>query len=364
MKKILLTALFAIATLAAVADSDEWNASTLRPGDVLDIRVFRVNEFSKHVRVEEDGCFKYPQCGEIKAAGLTPREVAKSLEVALAKQITDPQVDVFVSEWAPRTVYILGEVNSSMSIALPTYGRMTALQAISAAGGFKASADLNNVAVLRKDEANSGRLQRIKIDVSALVSKSDGGDSFRLRPEDTLIVPKAPPVYVSGEVKKPSILFIDTQRPPMCSEVIILAGGMNIGADVKNVTVIRNDENGERVLLEASLATLQHGGYENDIQIQAGDYVMVSSAAEIYVLGEVKKPGPLTLAPNKTVTASQAIALAGGFTGVAKQNDITLIRNHTMTTINLKKLYNDVDNLERDLELQPGDIVFVKESMW
>lgn len=362
MRYLFLSILFVAYTF--VYGEDTWQASTLRPGDVLQISVFRVAEFSKSVRIDEDGTFTYPLCGEIKAVGLTARAVGRELEKRLAKQIAEPHVDVFVENWAPRTAYLLGELKGCMSLELPTYGRMTALQAISAAGGFTESADLNNVCVLRRDPKNEKQLIRIKIDVSALVSKSSGGDDFLLMPEDTLIVPKAPPVYISGEVKGSGIFFIDTQRPPLCSEMIIRAGGMIDGADASNIRIVRMTDDGGKKVVLASLKNTEQGVYENDIRIVPGDYVLVGTAELISVYGEVGKPGPLVLPPNKVVTASQAIAMAGGFTKIAKQSDITLVRGKEIRSINLKKLYNSIENLERDEILQYGDILFVHESMW
>ena len=347
-----------------VADAQDWKASALRPGDVLSISVFRVPEFSKNVRIDEDGCFVYPLCGEIKAAGKTVRSIAKELEVRLKDQVTDPHVDIFVQDWASRTVYILGEVQSSKSIELPKYSKMTALQAISAAGGFTQYADLNNVAVLRRRPDDETVLDRIKIDVSALVSKTSGGDDFKLHPEDTLIVPKAPPVYLTGAVKSPGVYYVDTQRLPLCSELIIRAGGLEIGADIHEIRIVRINDKEERNVILSSMKFREHGIYDNDQVVQPGDYVFVGHAEQIYVLGCVGKPGPLTLQPYDTITASRAIALAGGFTNVAKTGDITLIRGDEMTSINLKKLYNSLENMERDIVLKPGDIIFVKESMW
>ena len=356
-------ALILISCFALAQTTDDWKASTLQPGDVLSIHVFRVAEFSKVVRIEEDGTFRYPLCGTIEASGKTARSIAEEIEkrLANAKQVQDPHVDVFVQGWGPRRIYILGEVKSSQSMELPTYGRMTALQALSAAGGFTESADLNNVAVLRRAD---GKLVRHKIDVSALASRQSGGDDFKLLPEDTLIVPKAPPVFIAGEVKNPTTIFIDTQRPPLVSELIIRAGSMKSGADAGNICIIRTDAKGNRDMIPASLKSQVLGNYENDVRITPGDYVIVGAAEQIYVLGEVRKPGPLTLPPDKTVTASQAIALAGGFTQVAKQNDITLIRNKEIRKLNLKKLYNSIENMERDETLHNGDIIFVQESIW
>ncbi|MBR4370373.1 MAG: polysaccharide export protein, partial [Victivallales bacterium] len=245
-------ALILISCFALAQTTDNWKASTLQPGDVLSIHVFRVGEFSKVVRIEEDGTFRYPLCGTIEASGKTARAIAEEIEkrLANAKQVQDPHVDVFVQDWGPRRIYILGEVKSSQSMELPTYGRMTALQALSAAGGFTESADLNNVAVLRRSE---GKLVRHKIDVSALASRQSGGDDFKLLPEDTLIVPKAPPVFIAGEVNSPTTIFIDTQRPPLVSELIIRAGSMKSGADAGNICIIRTDAKGNRDMIPASL---------------------------------------------------------------------------------------------------------------
>ena len=363
MKRKVL-ALFALLAFAALGFDDDWKASRLMPGDVLSVSVFRVNEFSKSVRIEEDGAFSYPLCGTIQAAGKTSREIARELEKRLEGQVTNPNVDVIVSTWAPRTVYLLGELKSSMQMELPTYGRLTALQAISAAGGFTESADLNNVVVLRRNPENDSELLRLKIDVSALASRSSGGDSFRLMPEDTLIVPKAPPVYISGEIGRAGSVYIDTQNPPLCSEFIIRNGGLTDAALASSIFIVRIDEDGKRNLLTASLEMTAPGEYANDLRIKPGDSILVPAARKIYVLGEVKKPGPLVVAPNTIVTASQAIALAGGFSKVAKQSDVTLIRDRVMTSLNLKKLYDKVENMDRDLELKYGDIIFVRESMF
>ena len=247
---------------------------------------------------------------------------------------------------------------------LPKYSKMTALQAISAAGGFTQYADLNNVAVLRRRADDDSILERIKIDVSALVSKTSGGDDFKLHPEDTLIIPKAPPVYLTGAIKNPGVYYVDTQRLPLCSELVIRAGGLEIGADIHEIRIVRLNDNDERDVIMSSMKFREPGIYDNDQTIHPGDYVFVGRAEQIYVLGCVGKPGPLTLGPYTNVTASRAIALAGGFTNVAKTSDITLIRGNEMISINLKKLYSSFENMERDITLKPGDIVFVKESMW
>ena len=352
---------------AAAKGDDDWNPSMLRPGDVLSIEVFRVSEFSRSVRIEDDGSFTYPLCGEIRAAGQTPRDIARVMEKKLALQIANPQVEVTVSCWSPRRVYVLGEVRNSSSLELPTYGRMTVLQAISEAGGVTESADLNNVVVLRRTTGENGvsKLERFKVDVSVLSAddRTSQVPDFRLRPEDTLVVPKAQPVFITGEIKA-SVEYIDTQKPPLVSELVIRCGGLLNGADPSHIQIVRQERDGTTKLLTASLAPVAGGPYERDMRVAPGDYIMVPAQEQIYVLGEVKDPGPLILPPNKKVTASQAIALAGGFTPVARQGKVTLIRGNKMQYLDLAKLYDEIENLRRDVDLLPGDIVFVRQSFW
>lgn len=352
---------------AAAKGDDDWNPSMLRPGDVLSIEVFRVSEFSRSVRIEDDGSFTYPLCGEIRAAGQTPRDIARVMEKKLALQIANPQVEVTVSSWSPRRVYVLGEVRNSSSLELPTYGRMTVLQAISEAGGVTESADLNNVVVLRRTTGENGvsKLERFKVDVSVLSAddRTSQVPDFRLRPEDTLVVPKAQPVFITGEIKA-SVEYIDTQKPPLVSELVIRCGGLLNGADPSHIQIVRQERDGTTKLLTASLTPVAGGPYERDMRVAPGDYIMVPAQEQIYVLGEVKDPGPLILPPNKKVTASQAIALAGGFTPVARQGKVTLIRGNKMQYLDLAKLYDEIENLRRDVDLLPGDIVFVRQSFW
>ena len=362
-RKIFLIVVCALTIHLFGEEPKTFSASSLRPGDVLSITVFRVSEFSKSVRIEEDGTFHYPFCGEIKAVGKTPKQVARELEDLLKSQVSNPQVDVFVTEWAQRTVYVLGEVKSSMSLELPTYGHMTALQAISTAGGFTESADLTRVAVLRRD-ASGKNLVRLPVDVTALASIGSGGDSFILEPEDTLIVPKAAPVFITGLIGSTGVQNIDTQNPPLCSELIVRCGGLKDGADQDRIRIIRTEEKGTTTILTVSIRLLDDGTFANDIRIKPGDYIIATAASQIQVFGEVNHQGPLLLRPDETITASQAITRAGGFKPTARKGDVILIRDKEFRHINLKKLYESEKAMNNDIQLKNGDILFVKESLF
>ena len=103
---------------------------------------------------------------------------------------------------------------------------------------------------------------------------------------------------------------------------------------------------------------------ENDIRIRPGDYIIATAATQIQVFGEVYKQGPLTLRPDETITASQAITRAGGFKASARKGDVILIRAKEFRHINLKKLYEDPNAMNNDIQLKSGDILYVKESLF
>lgn len=80
--------------------------------------------------------------------------------------------------------------------------------------------------------------------------------------------------------------------------------------------------------------------------------------------GQVERPGKYDLRSDLTVT--EAVAIAGGFTEKAKHSQVVLFRpsplgGYEAKLINIKKLLNS-RNLSEDLEVQPGDLVYVPQN--
>jgi len=82
------------------------------------------------------------------------------------------------------------------------------------------------------------------------------------------------------------------------------------------------------------------------------------------VSGQVYHPGKYDLLGD--TTATQAIAVAGGFTDEAKHSQVLLLRRVSqewvkVTKLNVKQMLNSA-NLQEDLTLQPGDMLFVPKN--
>ncbi len=90
--------------------------------------------------------------------------------------------------------------------------------------------------------------------------------------------------------------------------------------------------------------------------------VRETRSKKVYLLGAVKKEGPVMLATPLTVL--QAIAEAGGFTPFAKPKKIYVIRPENGHQIRLPFDYEAVikgEKPEKDIQLMPNDVVYVPQ---
>lgn len=152
------------------------------PQDVLRIDVWKEPEITRSVPVRPDGKISLPLLNDVQAAGLTAMELANHITVGLKKYITNPQVTVTVTEINSRRVYVTGEVNRPG--AYPLLPNMTALQALTSAGGFTQFSNTKKIYVLRNE---NGKQTKHPFNYKAVL---DGkADDIPLQPGDTIVVP-------------------------------------------------------------------------------------------------------------------------------------------------------------------------------
>ena len=93
--------------------------------------------------------------------------------------------------------------------------------------------------------------------------------------------------------------------------------------------------------------------------------VFVTKSADIYILGEVKKPGVYKLKANLTVM--EAITMAGGFTKLAYQNKTKVIRVLNGKRETIKVPVRDIikkGDKNKDIKLKAGDTIIIPESFF
>jgi polysaccharide export outer membrane protein len=182
----------AIPAQPAAADSLPKPATGVRPDsyiigaeDVLSIYVWKEPDMSKTVPVRPDGMISLPLVGEIKAAGNTPVQLQDLLAESMKKLISDPQVTVIVEKVSSLSFNIVGEVNRPGYFSLTR--RMTVLDAIALAGGFRDFAKTKKVYVLRTTA--NGAQERLPFNYKEVISGKNPQQNIELQPRDTIVVP-------------------------------------------------------------------------------------------------------------------------------------------------------------------------------
>jgi polysaccharide export outer membrane protein len=154
------------------------------PQDMLDISVWKEAELTRTIPVRPDGKISMPLLNDVRAAGLTPNQLAAQITTSLKRFVTDPQVTVIVTQINSQRVYILGEVTRTG--AYPLLPGMTLLQALSSAGGFTQFANRKKIYMFRTE---NGKQNKYPFDYKAVVDGKRTDENVVLKAGDTIVVP-------------------------------------------------------------------------------------------------------------------------------------------------------------------------------
>jgi len=158
--------------------------TSLGPGDVFDVRVYRQESMSTTYNVSPEGTIAFPLIGEVRVVGKTPKEVEEEIRSRLADgYLIDPHVSVLVKEYNSRNLSVFGQVQKPGR--LPYSHGMTIVEAISQAGGFAPMAKKNAVTVTRTE---GKKKTKYTVPVESI---GDGkAPNFLMRPGDIVWVPE------------------------------------------------------------------------------------------------------------------------------------------------------------------------------
>lgn len=176
-------------------------------------------------------------------------------------------------------------------------------------------------------------------------------------------------VYVVGGVAKPDGYEVPPDSRITVLQVIAAAGGYTDRAYKEYVQIVRRRGATEREVIRLSLVEVEKliakGHPEADLELWPDDLVVIPSAVRVaYVLGAVNKPGNIDVPNDARITVSMAVSAAGSYTKFASTGRVQILR-HTPTG-DIRKITVDLDavldgKLDLDLQLLPGDVVWVPE---
>lgn len=228
------------------------------PGDVLNVVVFNHPELTNPAGTSEsldsaagrvvsaDGRIFFPFVGEIEVAGKTLDRVRQMLVEGLSRVIRDPQVDVRVSQFRSRRVYITGDIPKPCAVPV-TDLPLTILSALEACEGVSDEAGAIQLQLLRDGEMHPIDLHRLY----------RSGEEFKLRDGDRLIVDNsASRVFIVGEFQTQTAAPLSGDGMTL-ADAIAAGGGIDLeSADPGAIYVIRGFID-EDAMAEGELSTVK-----------------------------------------------------------------------------------------------------------
>jgi len=382
----------------------------LGAGDILQVNVFNVPEYSGTFRVATDGSISLPTIGRLSVQNLTSDELARTLERRFAADLFMPLVTVTVVEQRPLQISLIGEITQPGLYTLPAnqgtqFPRL--YQVLQNAGGVTQAANLSQVEVRR--HTPGGSPTQLRVNLLALLEQGDSSQNIYLKDGDTVIVHAASTVEMAnlnqlafsnlrsngdipvdvaivGEVGRPGPYRLGGEGTrPTIVQAIQQAGGITTAANLQEVTLRRRTRQGNQQTIQIDLwEMVQTGDLSQDLVLQTGDVLSVPTARDmtvaeisamassslstgsipVNIIGEVERPGQLEVEANTSL--NQALLSAGGLNNRARQQT-TLIRfnpNGTVTHQDITVDLNEEVNSEANPLLQPNDVIVVGRNAW
>ncbi len=259
-----------MATVTTPARSGE-TVLTLDGGDLLKVSVFGAPESDQQVRVGQDGNVSLNFIGTVHVAGLTPSQaqdlIAKKL--VAGGYFAQPQVSIFVMEYATQGVSVMGEVLKPG--VYPLLGTRRLFDVLSLAGGTGPKAG-RVVSISRREHPESPRSVMLSND-----PVESAKSNIEVFPGDTVVVSRAGVVYVVGDVKKPSGVIMDNGTDMTVLQAIAMAEGTNRTAKLNDAKLIRTTPTGRQELPLALKDMLSSKA--PDMRLQAEDIIFVPTSA-------------------------------------------------------------------------------------
>lgn len=165
--------------------SDSRAVYTVGVGDVLSVRLregAKLQEYDTTVMSTGTIVISFI---EVEAAGQTIDEIRERARTELGKYIRDFSIDLIVKEWREKKIFILGEVEDPGVYNFAA--GMTVMQAIALAGGYKDSAVLKDMRIIR---GNLDNPKLIRVNLQRTAKGKDAKDVL-LAQNDVIFVPRS-----------------------------------------------------------------------------------------------------------------------------------------------------------------------------
>lgn len=259
------------ATASSVAGSTQSQpVQKIGRDDLLSISVYEMPEMTRTVRVDGSGLIHLPVLEtSIHAEGLYPSELETVLASELKKEelMVDPIVSVTIAEYHSRPVSVNGAVRKPL--VFQAFGVTTLLDALAKAEGVlpEAGADV----IVTSGSGDQQLVRRINLD--ALLSKSDPSLNLTLTGGESIRVPESGKVYVVGNVKRPGEFRMPRVGDTTVLKVLALSEGL-APYSTKTAYIYRREAGGKKNEIPIDLKEIIKR-QAPDVTLQANDVLYI-----------------------------------------------------------------------------------------
>jgi polysaccharide biosynthesis/export protein len=226
----------------------------------------------------------------VSAQCRTEKDLRTDITKLLTKYLKNPQVSLQVTERRSIVpVIVYGEVMQPQQVELRRKARL--LELLSIAGGPKSDSAGGMVQVFHTqkpmcstenvDWANVANLSEVPSRMYSLTSIKQGNEDAnpQIYPGDMIVVQKAPPIYMVGEVNAPQGLYIPEGGLSL-TRAVAMVSGVKREAKTKDVKIYRLKANStDRDILSVNLDLIKTGK-QKDVMLEPYDIVEVDKTKD------------------------------------------------------------------------------------
>jgi polysaccharide biosynthesis/export protein len=319
-------------------------------GDLLGVEVFDIPELTRDLRVSQTGTIGLPLVPvRLFVAGLSEMQVQQKISEVLEANglVSHPQVIVSVKEKKSKPITIVGAVIHPMVYQADR--PVTLIEVLAEAGGI--TPDAGDVVIVTRQNAHpqtaSNEPPEIGADaVTPIGNPAAAGAAAKPEPSVANEPAAAPaPVFPTAEPAAKDALPETKSVPPPITDAD--------AAPLPNTITVNLAE------------LIEHGNIQNNIPLQSGDVITIPHAGIVYALGAVQKPGGFVSTGDRSqLSTLKLLALAGGFSRVAKRDRAVIIRTDAMgkqqtIPVDMGKIVN---RKSEDVRLIPSDILYIPDN--
>lgn len=377
----MILCLWGLAVSAACAQAPNLKGPVVRrimSGDRLRISVQEDPSLDRIYTVAGDGTVDFSFVGRLSLEDLAIDEAAdfieRKLEETYFKKAT---VTVEVSEFVEGSILVVGAVTAPGAIPFRGDQMLTLMEVITMSGGLTREAAGNQVRILRWKPGGGMARQILTVDVQTMLETLDFSRDQFLRPRDIIFVPS----LGAGDSRNEFLALGAVGIPgfhPYTEGLDVIRAVMRIGGIGREgvwsaARILRPDPSGTYQVIPVDLGRL-FGGAETSLNVplRAGDIFFVpyeeqANRGQVYLLGEVARPGSIPLALGQENTLARLILNNGGLGKFANDSKIRILRSAPDGT--RQTMYVDVGRIlktgtfEEDVPLQNGDVIIVPEKL-